>query len=103
MDILTDSHHVSRLEVVDTGRRRRWLQAEKLRQLMDAARHLFSVVIVDQPRILQFLRHAVVCATTMLNEGGLRRTRLQCARGWRQNAIALKVNGSATLISLSST
>ncbi len=31
MDILTDHHHVSRLEVVDTGRRRRWTDAEKLR------------------------------------------------------------------------
>lgn len=31
MDILTDHHHVSRLEVVDTGRRRRWTDAQKLR------------------------------------------------------------------------
>lgn len=31
MDILTDSHQVSQLEVVDTGRRRRWTDAEKLR------------------------------------------------------------------------
>ena len=31
MDDLTDSHHVSRLEVVDTGRRRRWTEFEKLR------------------------------------------------------------------------
>jgi transposase len=31
MDILTDSRQVSRLEVVETGRRRRWLDAEKLR------------------------------------------------------------------------
>lgn len=31
MDILTDSRHVSRLEVVETGRRRRWSDAEKLR------------------------------------------------------------------------
>ena len=31
MDIHTDSHQVSRLEVVDTGRRRRWSEAEKLR------------------------------------------------------------------------
>jgi transposase len=31
MDILTDSHHISRLEVVETGRRRRWSDAEKLR------------------------------------------------------------------------
>ena len=31
MDILTDSRHVSRLEVVETGRRRRWSEAEKLR------------------------------------------------------------------------
>lgn len=31
MDILTDSRHVSRLEIVETGRRRRWSDAEKLR------------------------------------------------------------------------
>jgi len=31
MDILTDSRQLSRLEVVDTGRRRRWTVAEKLR------------------------------------------------------------------------
>lgn len=31
MDILTDSHRISRLEVVDTGRRRRWTTSEKLR------------------------------------------------------------------------
>lgn len=31
MDILTDSHHISRLEIVDTGRRRRWSEEAKLR------------------------------------------------------------------------
>jgi transposase len=31
MDSLTDSRHISRLEIVDTGRRRRWTAAEKLR------------------------------------------------------------------------
>src|SRR5829696_3344551 len=31
MDILTDRHHVTRLEVVETGRRRRWSDREKLR------------------------------------------------------------------------
>jgi transposase len=31
MDNLTDSRLISRLEVVDTGRRRRWSEAEKLR------------------------------------------------------------------------
>jgi transposase len=31
MDNLTDTHHISRLEIVDTGRRRRWSCAEKLR------------------------------------------------------------------------
>src|SRR5665647_2718671 len=31
MDIITDSHQISRLEVVDTGRRRRWTDEEKLR------------------------------------------------------------------------
>src|SRR5256885_17110170 len=31
MDDLTDTRHLSRLEIVDTGRRRRWSAAEKLR------------------------------------------------------------------------
>jgi len=31
MDILTDSHQVSRLEVVQSGRRRRWTESEKLK------------------------------------------------------------------------
>lgn len=31
MDSLTDSRHVTRLEIVDTGRRRRWSVEEKLR------------------------------------------------------------------------
>jgi hypothetical protein len=31
MDILTDRHQVTRLEIVETGRRRRWSDAEKLR------------------------------------------------------------------------
>jgi transposase len=31
MDILTDSRRVTRLEVVDTGRRRRWTDEEKVR------------------------------------------------------------------------
>lgn len=31
MDILSDSHQVRRLEVVDSGRRRRWAESEKLK------------------------------------------------------------------------
>ena len=31
MDDLTDTRHINRLEIVDTGRRRRWSVAEKLR------------------------------------------------------------------------
>ncbi len=31
MDDLTDTRHISRLEIVDTGRRRRWSAVEKLR------------------------------------------------------------------------
>ena len=39
MDIHTDSHQVSRLEVVDTGRRRRWSEAEKLRIVEESFSH----------------------------------------------------------------
>ena len=31
MDDVTDTRHINRLEIVDTGRRRRWSAAEKLR------------------------------------------------------------------------
>ena len=31
MDIRTDSHPITRLEIVDTGRRRRWPESEKIR------------------------------------------------------------------------
>ena len=31
MDILTDSHRVRRLEIIETGRRRRWSTEEKIR------------------------------------------------------------------------
>ena len=31
MDIRTDSHQITRLEIVDTGRRRRWSESEKIR------------------------------------------------------------------------
>jgi transposase len=36
MDDFTDSHHVRRLEVVDTGRRRRWAVSEKLRIVQES-------------------------------------------------------------------
>jgi transposase len=31
MDIRTDSHQITRLEIVDTGHRRRWSESEKIR------------------------------------------------------------------------
>ena len=31
MDIRSDSHQITRLEIVDTGRRRRWSEGEKIR------------------------------------------------------------------------
>jgi transposase len=31
MDIRTDSHQITRLEIVDTGRRRRWSESKKVR------------------------------------------------------------------------
>lgn len=36
MDILTDSRQVARLEIVDTGRRRRWSDEEKLRIVQES-------------------------------------------------------------------
>lgn len=31
MDILTNSHQITRIEIVDTGRRRHWSESEKVR------------------------------------------------------------------------
>jgi transposase len=36
MDIVTDSHQVRRLEVVDSGRRRRWSEAQKLKIVQES-------------------------------------------------------------------
>jgi transposase len=36
MDVLTDSHQVRRLEVVESGRRRRWTEAEKLKIVQES-------------------------------------------------------------------
>src|SRR4051794_11458883 len=36
MDILTDSHQVHRLDVVDSGRRRRWTEAAKLKIVQES-------------------------------------------------------------------
>jgi transposase len=36
MDILSERHQISRLEVVDTGRRRRWTDEEKLRIIAES-------------------------------------------------------------------
>jgi len=42
MDILTDSHQVHRLEVVDSGRRRRWTEAAKLKIVQESLSGLAS-------------------------------------------------------------
>jgi transposase len=36
MDVLTDSHQVRRLEVVDSGRRRRWTDSAKLKIVQES-------------------------------------------------------------------
>jgi len=36
MDIRTDSHQITRLEIVDTGRRRRWSESEKIRIVVES-------------------------------------------------------------------
>ena len=36
MDVLTDSHQVRRLEVVESGRRRRWTESEKLKIVQES-------------------------------------------------------------------
>jgi len=36
MDGISDSHQVRRLEVVETGRRRRWTDSEKLRIVQES-------------------------------------------------------------------
>jgi transposase len=65
MDDLTDTRHINRLEIVDTGRRRRWSAAEKLRiveeslfgwrkayregQLGDTRGFVPAMIVAEQP------------------------------------------------------
>ena len=46
MDDLTDTRHINRFEIVDTGRRRRWSAAEKLRIVEES---FSGMIVAEQP------------------------------------------------------
>ena len=75
MDVLTDSHQVSRLEVVDSGRRRRWTEAEKLKIVQES---------LSGPR---------VASATARRHGISRQLLLNWRKAWREGLLA---SGAAT-------
>ena len=75
MDVLTDSHQVRRLEVVDSGRRRRWTEAEKLKIVQES---------LSGPR---------VASATARRHGISRQLLLNWRKAWREGLLA---SGAAT-------
>jgi transposase len=73
MDVLTDSHQVSRLEVVDSGRRRRWTDAEKLKIVQES---------LSGPR---------VASATARRHGISRQLLLNWRKAWREGLLGGEV------------
>jgi transposase len=74
MDILTDSHHrVQRLEVVDSGRRRRWTEAEKLKIVHES---------LSRPRL---------ASATARQHGISRQLLLNWRKAWREGRLGKEV------------
>jgi transposase len=69
MDILTDSHRVQRLEVVDSGRRRRWTEAAKLKIVQES---------LSGPRLT---------AATVRRHGISRQLLLYWRKAWREGRL----------------
>jgi transposase len=72
MDILTDSHQVRRLEVVDSGRRRRWTESEKLKIVQES---------LSGPRLT---------AATARRHGISRQLLLNWRKAWREGRLGAK-------------
>jgi transposase len=80
MDILTDSHHrVRRLEVVDSGRRRRWTEAEKLKIVHES---------LSRPRL---------ASATARQHGISRQLLLNWRKAWREGRLG-KEAGAAGFV-----
>jgi len=69
MDVLTDSHQVRRLEVVESGRRRRWTEAEKLKIVRES---------LSGPRLT---------AATARRHGISRQLLLNWRKAWREGRL----------------
>jgi hypothetical protein len=50
IDILTDSRQITRLEIVDTGRRRRWSESEKIRTVEESLSSPQAWLFADSER-----------------------------------------------------
>jgi transposase len=77
MDDLTDSHHVRRLEVVDTGRRRRWTEDEKLRIVQQS---------LSGPRLT---------SATARRHGISRQLLLNWRKAWREGRLGEEVTATS--------
>jgi transposase len=73
MDIVTDSHQVRRLEVVETGRRRRWTDSQKLRIVQES---------LSRPRLT---------AATARRHGISRQLLLNWRKAWREGRLGEEV------------
>ena len=73
MDVVTDSHQVRRLEVVETGRRRRWTDSEKLRIMQES---------LSRPRLT---------AATARRHGISRQLLLNWRKAWREGRFGEEV------------
>jgi len=69
MDVLTDSHQVHRLEVVESGRRRRWTESEKLKIVRES---------LSGPRLT---------AATARRHGVSRQLLLNWRKAWREGRL----------------
>src|SRR3954447_18055322 len=69
MDVVTDSHQVRRLEVVETGRRRRWTDWQKLRIVQES---------LSRPRLT---------AATARRHGISRQLLLNWRKAWREGRL----------------
>jgi transposase len=76
MDILTDSHQVRRLDVVESGRRRRWTESEKLKIVRES---------LAGPRLT---------AATARRHGISRQLLLNWRKAWREGRLGGQAAGS---------
>jgi transposase len=76
MDVVTGSHQVGRLEVVETGRRRRWSDSQKLRIVQES---------LSRPRLT---------AATARRHGISRQLLLNWRKAWREGRLGEEVTAA---------